>query len=90
LDAQTVGHEEELELNQAYPKGEIPIPSQTCARRRDDAELNQTSVRVERQECKGNGVDDMGGFGINRDAALFAGYDPAKVNLFSDLWNQQS
>jgi len=29
-------------------------------------------VCVERQEWRGNGVDDMGGFGIIRDAALYA------------------
>ena len=34
--------------------------------------LNQASVCVERQEWRGNGVDDMGGFGIIRDAALYA------------------
>ena len=34
-------------------------------------------------------VDDMRGFGIIRDAALYAGHAPATVKLFMDLWDQK-
>jgi len=44
---------------------------------------------VERQELRGNGVDDMRGFGIIRDAALYAGFGPATAKLFWDLWNKK-
>jgi len=44
---------------------------------------------VERQECRGNGVDDMRGFGIICDAALYAGHAPATVKLFMDLWDEK-
>jgi hypothetical protein len=44
---------------------------------------------VERQEFRGNDVEDTRGFGIIRDAALYAGHGPATVKLFMDLWDQK-
>jgi hypothetical protein len=41
---------------------------------------------VERQEWSGNGVDDMRGFGIIREAALFQGHGPATIAKFLELW----
>ena len=47
--------------------------------------LNQASVRVERQEWRGNGVGDETQFGIIRKAALYAGYGPTTMEMFQDL-----
>lgn len=44
---------------------------------------------MERQEYKGNGVDDMRRCGIIRDAALYAGHGPATVKLFWELWEKK-
>jgi hypothetical protein len=43
--------------------------------------LNQASLCVERQECSGNGDDEMRGVGIIRKAALYVGYDAVLVRL---------
>ncbi len=51
--------------------------------------LNQASVCMERQEWRGNSVDDMRGFGIIRDAALYAGHGHATVKLLTDLWDKK-
>jgi hypothetical protein len=37
----------------------------------------------------GNGIADMGGFGIIPKAALYAGHGPSTVKLFMDLWDQK-
>ncbi len=38
----------------------------------------------------GNGVDDMRGFDIIRDAALYAGHGPSTVELFRRLWGMEA
>ena len=39
---------------------------------------------------EGNGVEDMRGFGIIREAALYAGFGPGTVDLFRKLWGDES
>jgi len=38
----------------------------------------------------GNGVNYMRGFGIIRDAALYAGFGPGTVDLFRGLWGMEA
>jgi hypothetical protein len=45
-------------------------------------------MRAERQKWRENGVADIGGFGIIRKAALYAGHGPSTVKLFWELWSK--
>jgi hypothetical protein len=46
-------------------------------------------MRVERQKWRENGVADIGGFGIIRKAALYAGHAPDTVRQFQRLLAEQ-
>jgi hypothetical protein len=46
-------------------------------------------VRLERQEARGNGVAQMEGFGIIREAALYQGHGPVTILKFKELWSEE-
>jgi len=50
--------------------------------------LNQASVRVGRQEWRGNAAGSIIEVGIIRNTALYAGYAPGSIALFREVWER--